>query len=115
MLDNCITTVKRFALIKSAMEASYNANVLHSSTINSSINDILHIIEYIDLPANQMSKLTKKLKVMYKFRREIKESSIILQNILKNGKEPSEEIASSYARITRYEAEAIASFKKLSN
>jgi DNA repair ATPase RecN len=111
--DDCFKLVTAFSETKAQMEFKLNFVRAANSAVHTEINDILHIIEYIDLPANKMSKLTKRLKELYKQRRVFKEDAIVFRNILENGKDALSEIISSETRVARYEAESIVSLNKL--
>lgn len=111
--DDCFNLATCFSAIIIKMEAKLKSVQDGNSFVHSEINNILHIIEYVDLPADKMSKLTKKLKALYQQRRVFKEDAIVLRNILQNNKEALSEIASSASRVARYEAESIVSLNKL--
>ena len=55
----------------------------------------------------------KKLKASYVKRRQLKESIIIIQNVIENGKNGYSEIESSKVRMLRYESESLVSYNKI--
>jgi hypothetical protein len=77
------------------------------------INDILHVIEYMSLPASKLSIVMKKLKESYVKRRELKESIIIIQNIIEHNKNGFVEIEASKVRMERYKTESLVSYNKI--
>jgi len=82
------------------------------SHIQSKITDLMHVIEFVSMSASMMSKLSKELKLLLGSRRIHKENLIISENIMKNGKDPFDEMSKSDIRMKRYEIESGVSFKK---
>lgn len=113
MSSECLELANSMSDIVARMELRLKCIVVDLSKVDSKINDINHIIEYIDLPANKMSKLTKLLKELYKIRRVYKEDIIVLRNILQNKKDARSEITASKTRVARHESESIDSLIKL--
>lgn len=83
------------------------------SAVQVEINDILHIIEYIDVKVTVMSKITKRMKDLYRIRRTIKEEINILQNVILHKKDPLEELTKSAERNQSYNTQAANALTRL--
>ena len=101
-----IEMINEYKSIKIKMDKKFTESRDRLSVIQKEINDILHIIEYHKVKVTVMSKLTKQLRLLHAERRILKENVIIIENILKNGKNPDDEISNSQKRNARYEQEA---------
>lgn len=111
-MDAFKTSVNAFADAANVLNDELNASRLKLSAVQAELNNILHVFEYLDIDASTASRLTKKMKELYKIRREYKEKNIICQNILDHHKNPSQEIVSSMERVLRYKNEAMNSLTK---
>ena len=77
------------------------------------INDITHVIEYLNLPADKMAMIVKSLKTLLVQRRNLKEQVILLNNVLSYKKDPATELNASVVRQSKYLKEAEAAYQKI--
>lgn len=105
--------IKELQLVQNKIKAKLESDRAELSVNQKEINDILHVIEYHAIKVTELSKLTKRLKQLYKERRILKESAILLQNVYENNKDPEQELKNSAVRIQRYEDEARESYVKM--
>ena len=106
MLNKTIEILQEYEKTSATAYSHQKELTTKLSKTDVSINDILHIVEFANLPANKMSTLTKKLKTLYIIRREIKEELTILANVLQHNKKLSNEIVSSQLRVEKYKIES---------
>jgi len=103
---NLNSIVNDYETSRQAMLDRVKNDRMKQSQVDSTINDILHAIEYTDISASNMSKMTKYLKQLYITRRELKESIIVIDNIIRNNKSPNDELVKSEERFNRYKVES---------
>lgn len=106
-------TVRELASVTTVLTNRATDDKQRAALVMQEINDLLHIIEYKELSASTMSKVSKRLKELYRQRRELKENLIILENVFQNKKDPAGELKNSEARLAKYKAEADASYQRL--
>lgn len=86
------------------------------STIDKSINDFYHMLEYLPLNACQLSKVAKQLKLALQARRALKEminvNQVVLQGSVEKLKTREEIMQRTADRDATYRAEAKAAFNK---
>lgn len=111
--QECSDLVRALVSAQAPLAAKQTADKAKLAAVNSQINDLLHIVEYLSLPANSMAKVMKKLKELYQLRRVLKEDLIVADNIITHRKDPLAELVNSDARNTKYMKEAQASFDRI--
>lgn len=104
--------VTQYELARKNMMDTLTNEQLLIKKLDSKINDFVHIMECKELSASEMSKVYKHLKTLYKQRRQHKENSIVLQNIINSRKTSDEEYKESDVRLARYKKESEISYKK---
>lgn len=87
------------------------------SNLDRQINDFYHVMELVPLNASELSIITKKLRNSLKYRRELKEQSMTICNMLSSNVESikSPELIESNAknRLEKYTQEALLSYSKI--
>lgn len=111
--QECIQAVQQLVELNEQLNIKNSENRAQLATINAEINDLLHMVEYLELPASVMSQVAKKLKVLYKSRRVVKEDIIVADNILQHKKDAATELKNSDLRVAKYASEAEASFARI--
>jgi hypothetical protein len=111
--QDLIQSIKDLAAVTTSLTAQATSDKQKLALVLSEINDLLHIIEYKELSASSMSKVSKKLKELYRERRVLKENLIMLENIFQNKKDPTAELKNSEGRLAKYRSEAEAAYTRI--
>ena len=111
--ENCMNLVGELAGLNLKLSDKLKDDRKTLASLQSEISDILHIIEYLDLPAHKLAGVMKKLKDFYRQRRVLKEDIIMLQNILESKKPAAGELTSSVERTARYKTESETRYKRI--
>ncbi len=112
-----MNTVIELVAIVDKLKAEHGAVIAELSTIDKSMNDLYHMIEYLPLNARDLSRVTKKMKEHLRRRRALKEQSNINQMILQGIVEKTKAVSDIEKRVTdreaSYRAEAKVAFDKM--